>query len=139
MTRRLTLLVILVTLVLPSCDISPTEIVGGPRTLEGTITSGGRGPLHLVVITSSGGVRIEALSITADPPLAEGVTPSVGLSLGETDSEDLCIASFTTSFREGDNLALGLEVREYCLELFDNGTIMEDGSRSYVVQVRSSE
>jgi len=138
MTRRMTLLVILVTLVLPGCDISPTDIVGGPLTFEGSLTNGGSN-LHLVVITSSGGVRIEALSITADPPLAEGVTPSIGLRLGETDSEGLCIASFTTTLREGDNLAIGLEVREYCLELFDNGTIMEDSSHSYVVQVRSSE
>ena len=138
MTRRLTLLVILVTLAMPGCDSSPTDIVGGPLTFEGVLTSDAVDE-HSLVITKPGGVRIEALSITADPPLDEGLTPTIGFGFGEPDIEGTCIPSFSANLTEGINLSLGLDERTYCILVSDNGSILEDTSRTYVIQVRSSE
>lgn len=139
MTRSLAALSILIVLALPGCDGSPTEIVGGPLVFEGTVIDNGS-VTHIFDIRRRGGVRIEVTSLVADPPLDEGSTPSLGLAVGEIDADSgICLASYSISVSQGRRLAFGLEEREYCLRMFDNGTLAADGSRIYSVRIARSE
>jgi hypothetical protein len=138
MTRRLTLLAIVATLALTGCDTSPTGIAGGPKVFEGSIPAEGSN-LHSLMVTKAGGVRVEVDSLVADPPLDAGFFPSVGFGLGDPDGADGCRLTFTTSINENSRLSFGLSEREYCIRIFDNGSIGEDAVRIYSILAQPSE
>ncbi|MDH3402127.1 MAG: hypothetical protein OES32_06890 [Acidobacteriota bacterium] len=125
-------------LVLPGCDTSPTGLEGGTQVFQGTVAVGGRSS-HDFTVTSAGGIRVEVESLVADPPLPEGITPSLGFGLGQRAENGDCAATFRTSIREGTNLAFGLQEGAYCIVLADNGTLEEESTRTYSVLVRISE
>lgn len=138
MNRSLVLLALLVTLALPGCDSSPTEIVGGPLVFEGTIGADAEA-VFIFELTSSGGVRVEATSLIAEPPLDEGFIASLGVGIGVSDAAGGCIVTVSAGLVEGQRLAFGLSEREYCLLVFDNGSIGEDASRIFSILVEPSE
>jgi len=137
MTRLQTLL-LAVCLSTLACSGSPTEITGGAQIFEGTIAFGETN-MESLSITSAGGVRIEVLSVTADPELEAGFTPSLGFGLGEPDDEGECALTFSTIISNNvQPLSIGLLARDYCLTFFDNLTLAEDGTRTYSVSVAPS-
>lgn len=138
MNRSLVVLSLLVTLALPGCSSSPTEIVGGPLVFEGTLAADELA-VFTVVITRSGGVRIEVTSVVADPPLGEGIDPSLGVGIGELDAEGNCVVTVSSRLTTGGSLAVGLSEQEYCLRVFDDGSIGEDGTRIFSILVAPSE
>jgi len=139
MNRSLVALALLMLPLLLACGGSPTEIVDGPLVFEGVVADEGS-VLHSLRVTRRGGVRIEFVSLVAEPPVEEGIIPSLGFALGQLDdASGLCLASYSTGVREGTRLAIGLEEREYCLRLFDNGTLDVDDTRAYSFTVTASE
>jgi hypothetical protein len=131
-----------VALMLPflvGCGGSPTEVVGGPLTFDGVVVDEGS-VIHTLSVTRRGGVRIEFVSLVADPPVEEGTIASLGFALGQPDdASGLCLSSYSTGVREGTRLAIGLEEREYCMRLFDNGTLDVGDTRTYSFTVTASE
>ena len=138
MTRRLTLLVTVAALALSGCDTSPTEIADGPLVLEGSIAAEGSN-LHSLRVTKAGGVRVEVDSLVADPLLDGILLPSLGFGLGDPDDAGGCRLTFTTTVNENSRLSFGLSESEYCIRIFDNGSIGEDALRIYSITVRPSE
>ncbi len=138
MNTRLTLLAIVVALALPGCDTSPTGIEGDTQIFQGTVAFQGS-VQHDFVITRAGGVRFQAESIIAEPELPEGITASLGFGLGEPNAAGECAATFRSVIHETSNLSFGLQEREYCIVLADNGTFPEDSSRTYSIILRPSE
>lgn len=138
MSGRLTLLAIVVAMALPGCDTSPTGIEGGDQVFEGTVAFEGS-VQHDFVITRAGGVRIEAESIVAEPELSLGISPSLGFGLGEPGVEGDCAVVFQSFLTEASRLSFGLQERDYCIVLADNGTFAEDSTRTYSIVMRPSE
>jgi hypothetical protein len=139
MNRSLLAVASLMLSFLLGCGGSPTEIVGAPLVFEGLVIEGGS-VLHSLTVTRRGGARIEVTSLVADPPLADDIIPSLGFALGQLDAATgMCLATYSTGIQEGSQLSLGLEEREYCLRLFDNGTLAEGDTRAYSFTVTASE
>jgi hypothetical protein len=90
---------------------------------------------HDFVVTTPGGVRLEVVSIEADPPLGEGFVPSMGMGLGQRNVEGNCALTYTTNTRPGFRVSFGLTEASYCIRIFDNTTIDEDAVRHYEVRV----
>ncbi len=137
MSARLTFLAIAVVLSLPGCDTSPTGIEGGDQVFQGTVAFQGS-VQHDFVVTGAGGVRIEMESLVAEPPLPEGITPSLAFGLGEPNAEGLCGLTFRGTVNPTSRLAFGLQQRDYCMVLADNGLLAEESTRTYSIVVRSS-
>jgi hypothetical protein len=138
MSARRTLLAIAVVLALPGCDTSPTGIEGGNQVFQGTVAFQSS-VQHDFAITRAGGVRIEVESIVAEPPLPLGITPSLGFGLGEPNVDGDCVQIFRGIISETSSLSFGLQQRDYCMVIADNGTFAEDSTRTYSILLRPSE
>jgi len=136
MNRRFLLLAVLAALALPGCDGTPTQLEGGTQVFEGTVETLGSNS-HLFTVTTTGGVQINVLSVTAEPEIEVG-TPNLGLGIGEPNDDGVCATTFRTTAATGTIANLGLEERTYCVTLFDNGTMAEDALRHYEVQVNAT-
>lgn len=132
------LLALVAALAFSACDSSPTEITDGPLVFDGVLAED-EVLIFSFVITRSGGVRIEATSIVADPPPDDGEIVSIGTGIGEFDDAGVCIVSVSANLLEGQRMALGLSEREYCLRVFDNGTLEEDETHTFSVLVAPAE
>jgi len=138
MTRRLTLFVMVAALSLTGCDTSPTEIVGSPLRFEGSLGPEGT-DLHLMTVNNAGGVRVIVESLEAVPALEGDSLVSIGFGLGEPGGTDDCFITFTAGLTITSQLSFGLSEGEYCVRLFDNGTIGEDAVRNYSLLVTPSD
>jgi hypothetical protein len=136
MRRSLPLLALLL-LALPGCGSTPSEVAGGPILFNGTLLKDGD-VSYTFVVTKKGGARLEVTSLAADPPL-DGILPSIGLGLGQLGGDGNCVLTYSASAREGFRISFGLKAEEYCLRVFDNGTLDDGASRIYELRVTASD
>lgn len=128
-------LALVISLLLTACeDSGPVEDV---FLFEGEVAYQGS-QIHSLVTREEGIARFRVLSLT--PRLYEvssGTTITVGLAVGRPDGED-CAASFRANAVVGSVFSIGLEKEtEYCVEIFDPGTLPEDALVAYTVSVTS--
>ena len=112
---------------------SPTDPVQN-LVLEGDLEFQGR-QSHPVTPGSDGVLRIEVVELT--PLLVQvGVlfdpTFTVGVGLGRP-VEDACAVTASFSLRVGGKLSFSLEDGEYCVQIFDTGTLPPDATIHYIV------
>ncbi len=125
--------------VLPGCDASsPTEIDGGVQSFAGEIAADGSME-HFFAVTNAGGVKVDVLEVTFEPPRDEDVvTPFLALALGRPDIEGMCTLTFQSTIRTGTSLAFSLEARDYCVRVFDRGALGDEETGRYAFTISPS-
>lgn len=123
----------LVSALLLACnDSGPVDDV---FLLEGRLEYQGS-EVHSLVTMDEGIARFEILALT--PRLLDvtlGSSIAIGLGVGRPSGAD-CPTSFRTTARVGSVFSIGLEKEaEYCVEIFDPGTLPEDAQIDYTVSV----
>jgi hypothetical protein len=66
-----------------------------------------------------------------------GFDPSiaVGFSLGRPNETDDCVASFSSTVAEGTVFVFGLEATDYCIQMFDTGSLPDDAIVDYLLSL----
>ncbi len=136
--HRATLLLVAV-LALPACDSrSPTEILGGVQTFEGSIPAAGSA-IHSFTVTREGGVQVEVSSITVDPPRNDPtLLVSLALGIGRPADTGDCFVTFLTTIFTGAKRAFAVESVDYCFEVIDRGSLAEGELGVYAFTVSPS-
>ena len=121
---------------LSGCDVSSTAPLAEPVFFDGEIAAGGRNS-HTFTLVSTGTIRIQMLKLQEKP--IEGIEPSgldlaVGLGLGRPTG-DVCATRYSVLVDEGDIAVFGLEGADFCIQVFDNGTIFGDVIAEYTVSI----
>jgi hypothetical protein len=134
-STRLTLFVTCL-LVLASCGSSspvPESIfLSGNVTYQGSQT-------HSLLLSDSGIVEIDVISLT--PQLVDITNLPIldlflGLGIGRL-SEGNCVPTTQTAVRAGDRVVYGLSDVDYCIRLFDAGSLPEDATVRYALEISS--
>ena len=120
-------------LVVTACDssgpVDDTFLLQGEVSYRGTST-------HELVSMDEGIARFEIVSL--QPKLLDitgGSALRIGLGLGLPGEEE-CETTFRSSAQAGSVFSLGLEEQtEYCVLLFDPGSLPEDALVEYMVSV----
>ena len=128
-------LAMLISLFLAACDDSgPVQDV---FLFEGEVGYQSA-QVHSLITQDEGIARFQVLELT--PRLLEIFPDSiitVGLALGRPSGDD-CAATFRANAVVGSVFSIGLEKEtEYCVEIFDPGTLPEDALVAYTVSVTS--
>ena len=118
-----------------ACD-SSSGPVDDIFLLEGDLAYQGR-ESHNLLAMDDGIARIEVLDL--QPKILDVTIPRIlfiGLGLGRPNIDGECITSFTASAQRGSIFSIGLdEGIEYCVLLFDGGSLPEDAVIAYTVSV----
>ncbi len=131
-TARLCALALVAVLVMACDDSGPVDDV---FLFEGQVTYQGS-QTHSLVSRDEGIARFEVLALT--PRLLDvtfGANIVVGLGVGRPNGGE-CATSFRANARAGTSFSIGLEEEtEYCVRIFDPGTLPEDALIDYTVSV----
>jgi len=134
-SARLALLVACL-LLLPSC--SSSNPVDESIFLTGTVSYQGS-KWHSLPLSNSGIVEIDVLTLT--PQLVDitnilNLDLFLGLGIGQPSGED-CVPTTQTAVQAGSRVVYGLSAKEYCILLFDTGSLPEDATVQYTLEVSS--
>ncbi len=121
---------------LVGCGGSSTEPIETPLFFEGELASGGSA-FHNFTVVSTGTVRIVVVRL--QEKVAEGAEPlglnlSIGLGLGRPLA-DVCATRYSVQASEGALAVFGLTGAEFCVRLFDNGSLLPGQIIEYTVSV----
>jgi hypothetical protein len=121
---------------LSGCDGSSTDPIETPLIFEGEVAFQGT-EFHTFTVINSGLLRIELPRLREK--VVEGMEPlgldlTIGLGLGRP-VEDECATRYSVRAREGDTLLLSLSGAEFCVSIFDPGTLLADQVAEYTISV----
>lgn len=136
MRNRLAALLLVALVVLTGCDGSSTDPIEAPLFFEGELAFLGS-EFHNFTVVSTGTIRIEVVRLQEKVP--EGAEPqglglSIGLGLGRP-AEGRCATRYSVLASEGDLVVLGLTGAEFCILVFDTGSLLPDQIAEYTVSV----
>lgn len=139
MTRLFPVPVVLaltVFLALAGCTSSSTEPIAMPLFFEGEVISLGSS-IHNFTVVSEGLLRFEVIRL--QEKVAEGEPPSerelsIGLGVGRP-ANGACATRYSVLVREGDVAVLSLAGAEFCVRMFDSGTLLLDQVAEYELSV----
>lgn len=136
MRRQLAALLLVALGAVAGCDGSSTDPIEAPLFFEGELVFLGS-QFHNFTVVSTGTIRIEMVRL--QEKVAEGAEPlgldlSVGLGLGRP-AEGQCATRYSVRAGEGDLVVLGLTGAEFCVLVFDTGTLLPDQVAEYTVSV----
>lgn len=126
-------------LVLAGCNSSSTEPIAAPLFFEGQVAFMGSS-VHNFTVVSEGLLRFEMIRL--QEVVAEGEEPSgldvaIGLGIGRP-ANGACATRYSVLVREGDVAVLSLAGAEFCVRVFDSGTLFPDQAVEYRVSVSPS-
>ena len=118
------------------CSSSTTGPEGGEQVFTGTVAYRNPAPTsHTFIMTDTSIVRIQIVQLAASAgeiEIPEGYTVSLGFRLGFPVGEE-CRPTYQSSVIEGSDFSFQLTANEYCLALFDAGTLLEPMVVDYVM------
>ena len=120
------------------CSGSSTEPIEVPLVFEGEIAFQGR-KFHNFTVVSTGTVRIELVRLqekVADGAEPLGLNLSIGLGLGRPTA-DQCPTRYSVQASEGELAVFELSGAEFCVLLFDAGSLLPGQVVEYTVLVSS--
>ncbi|MCP4202792.1 MAG: hypothetical protein GY769_12770 [bacterium] len=135
MTRPLPALLLLALGALVGCG-SSTEPLETPLVFEGELAFQGS-EFHNFTVVAEGTIRIEVVRLQQKAVEGEGPVGfdlPVGVGLGRP-AEDQCQARTSDRANEGDLLVFGLPGAEFCVLVFDVGTLLPDQVVEYALSV----
>ena len=123
---------------LAGCSGSSTEPIAVPLVFEGEVAFQGS-EFHNFTVVSTGTVRVELVRLqekVADGAEPLGLSLSIGLGLGRP-AADQCATRYSLQASEGELAVFGLTGAEFCVLLFDAGSLLPDQVVEYTVSVSS--
>lgn len=121
---------------LAGCNGSSTDPVDAPLFFTGEVSFGG-GSTHNFVVVSEGLLRFEMIRLQrkvaeGEPPAEGGL--SIGLGVGRP-ANDACSTRYSVLIQEGGVAVLSLPDGDFCVRIFDSGTLFLDQVAEYELSV----
>lgn len=115
---------------------SSTDPIDAPIFFEGEVAFQGRNS-HEFMIENDGTIRVEMVRL--QEKVVEGQEPfgldlSIGLGIGRPVADD-CATRYSVRLGEGGLVLLGLTPADFCIAVFDGGTLFEGLVAEYTVSV----
>ena len=121
------------------CSDSTTGPEGGEQIFTGTVAYQNPDPtFHTFLMTDTSIARIDIVELAASAgelEIPEGYTVSLGFRLGFPVAGE-CRPTYQSSVIEGSDFSFQLTANEYCLALFDAGTLLEPIVVDYLVTLK---
>lgn len=120
------------------CNSSSTDPIDAPLFFEGEVVAGG-GQAHNFTVQNDGTLRIEMIRL--QEKVEEGAMPlgldlRIGLGVGRPSGGE-CLTRYSVLIEEGGLVVLGLPGADFCLRVFDSGTLLQGVTVEYTLSVRA--